>query len=297
MDVLVTGGTGFIGSRVCQQLQTLGHSVTALSRSPDEPPADGVDLVAGDVTDPESLDSAFDGQDAIIQLVALSPLRQPRGGSQQHDIVHRGGTENAVAVAESAGVDRFVQISGIHADPHGPTSYLRSKGHAEAIVRDSSLDHVILRPTVAFGDGGEFIPFIKTVAPPYITPLPGGGNTRFQLIWVEDIAEIIAQAATDDAHLNETYEVGGPDQLTLANIAKWIHRADGRSATVIPIPMALAGIGMTVGDVIPGFPFGRDQYKSLKLDLVTGENAIEEFGKTVDDLRPFDDYLGLDDGS
>lgn len=295
MEILVTGGTGFIGSHLCAELDTRGHSVTALARKPDvgDLPA-SVGRQAGDVTDPGSLEGALDGTDVVVNLVALSPLFKPRGGDEMHDRVHRAGTENVVRAAENAGVDRIVQMSGIGADPNGPTAFLRAKGQAEEVVKDSSLDWVIVRPTVVFGEGDEIVPFIKKVAPPYLTPLPGGGRTRMQVIWVGDLAPMLADAVEGDDYVGGTYEIGGPDRLTLARIAELVHAASGRSTTVIPIPMPLAGLGMAVGGMVPGFPFGKDQYRSLKMDLVVSENDVDEFGVDEADLRRLADYLGVE---
>ena len=294
MDVLVAGGSGFIGSRLCRELDDRGHDVTAFARTPEDATLP-VDVAAerGDVTEVEDVTAAAAGTDAIVNLVSLTPLKRPKGGEGMHDRVHRRGTENCVLAAEEVGAERILQVSGIHAAPDAPTPYLRAKGRAEAIVRESDVEGVIVRPTTAFGDGGEFVPFVKKVAPPYLTPLPGGGRTEFQLIWVEDLVPILADAVEGDDHAGMTYEIGGPDVFTLAQVAKLVHRADGRSATVIPIPMALAGVGMTLGQYVPGFPFGPAQYRSLKMDLVTTENALDAFGVSPSDLRTFRDYLGL----
>lgn len=294
MDVLVAGGSGFIGSRLCRELDDRGHDVTAFARTPEDAdlPA-GVATERGDVTEVEDVTAAAEGADAIANLVSLTPLKRPKGGEGMHDRVHRRGTENCVLAAEEAGVGRALQVSGIHAAPDAPTPWLRAKGRAEAIVRESDVEHVIVRPTTAFGEGGEFVPFVKKVAPPYLTPLPGGGRTQFQLIWVEDLVPILADAVEEEEHAGKTYEIGGPDVFTLAQVAKLVHRADGRSTTVIPVPMALAGLGMTLGQYVPGFPFGPAQYRSLQMDLVTTENALDAFGVAPSDLRTFRDYLGL----
>lgn len=294
MHVLVAGGTGFIGTALCRALDEAGHDVTALARSPDGAalPA-GVETVRGDVTVPGDVTEPVAAADAVVNLVSLSPLRRPSGGEDRHDRVHRAGTEHLVEAATAAGVDRFVQVSGIHADPDGPTAYLRAKGRAEAIVRAADVEHTVVRPTVVYGDGGEFVPFVRRVAPPYLTPLPGGGRTLFQLLWVEDLAPMLADAAVEAQHADRTYELGGPDQLTLARVARLVHRAAGRPAVTVPIPMALAGVGMALGQYVPGFPFGPDQYRSLGLDLVTERNDLDAFGVDHADLRPFRDYLGV----
>lgn len=294
VKTVVFGGTGFVGTRVCSALNDRGVTVTAIARSDatGQLPA-GVDIEIADVTDQSSLVEPLNGADSIINLVAVSPLQRPRGGEKMHDQIHRQGTRNIVEAARHQDVSRLIQMSGIHADPDGPTHYLRAKGRAEAIVREEMPEWVIFRPTVLFGDGCEFIPFMKRVAPPYLTPLPGGGQSLFQPLGVTDLANMISDAILDDSHSGEIYEVGGPTCYSLAETATLIHKADGRPTHVLPIPMKLAGIGMHVSAFLPGFPFGPDQYESLKLDLVTTENAASEF-IPIDELATFEAYLGLD---
>jgi NADH dehydrogenase len=306
MRILVIGGTGFIGTHLCRELLDRGHEVTALSRSPDgEKLPDGVENETGDVTDYDSIEAAFDGLDAVVNLVALSPLVRPPGGNATHFRVHVDGTENVVRAAEAHGVDRLVQLSALGADPDGETAYIRSKGEAESIVRDSSLDWVVVRPSVVFGDGGEFVEYTKRLALPYITPLPGGGKTRFQPIWVGDLAPMVADAAVGDVPAGEVYELGGPEVLTLADIARLAHGTDGRPVTVVSVPMALAGLGLksldhvpgSVLDAVPGLPrMGSDQYRSLQFDnTVEGaENDVTAFGVDGDDLLTLGAYLRRD---
>jgi NADH dehydrogenase len=292
MRILVVGGSGFIGGYLCRELRERGHSVTVLSRSPgdgDLPP--GVEKAMGDVTAYDSMQAAFEGMDAAVNLVALSPLFKPKGGDEMHDRIHRGGTENVVRACEAHGVDRLLQMSALGADPQGATHYIRAKGAAEELVRDSGLNWTIVRPSVVFGDGGEFVSFTKLLSPPYVTPMPGGGKTRFQPIWVEDLAPMLADAIADDEHVGETYELGGPEKLTLAEVARLAHGADGRSVTVVPVPMSLAGVGLSVADLIPGVPFGADQYRSLQFDNTTDDNDVAAFGRAPGDLLTLGDYL------
>ena len=292
MKVLVVGGSGFVGSHLCRELKDRGHSVTALSRSPgDGSLPKGVAKAMGNVTAYDSIVEAFDGMDVVVNLVALSPLFKPSGGDEMHDRVHRQGTENVVRACEEHGVSRLVQMSALGADPNGDTAYIRAKGKAEGIVTDSSLDWVIFRPSVVFGDGGEFVSFTKKLAPPYVTPLPGGGKTRFQPIWVGDLVPMLADACEDDDHVGRTYEIGGPEKLTLAEVARAIHGAAGRSVTVLPVPMALAGVGLSVAGKIPGFPMGADQYRSLKFDNTTADNDVGAFGVSEGDLTTLGEYL------
>ena len=295
MQVLVAGGNGFIGTNLVDELLDRGHNVTVLARNPDAASLPtGVDTVSGDITAYDSIESALDGQDVVVNLVALSPLFKLKGGNEMHDEVHRHGTENLVSAAEESGVDRFVQMSALGADPDGTTAYIRAKGRAETHVRDSDLDWVILRPSVVFGEGGEFVSFTKKLAPPFVAPLPGGGKTKFQPIWVGDLVPMLADAVEDDDHVDEMYEIGGPEQLTLAKVAKLAHGADGRSVTVVPVPMGLAGVGLSVAGSVPGFPMGADQYRSLKFDNTTDDSAVEAFGCTEADLTSLGSYLGVE---
>lgn len=306
MNVLVTGGTGFVGTALCEELAGRGHDVTALARDPGEADFDAdVETARGDVTDEDSLVGPADGQDAVVNLVALSPLFKPKGGDETHFAVHLRGTENCLAAAEETGVDRFVQMSALGADPAGETAYIRAKGQAEARVTESDLEWTVFRPSVIFGEGGEFVPFTKKLSPPYVTPLPGGGRTRFQPIWLGDVVPMLADAvagtvtgpdadggADEDPHAGEIYEVGGPEVLTLAEVAELAWAAEGRPVNVVPIPMRLAAVGLSVLDLVPGAPMGADQFRSLTFDNTTRDNDVAAFGYRVSDLRTLADYLG-----
>jgi NADH dehydrogenase len=300
MNVLVVGGSGFIGQNLCAELVDRGHDVTALARSPNDADLPGaVETVAGDVTDYGSIEGAFEGQDAAINLVALSPLFKPSGGNEMHDRIHRGGTEHCVRAAEEQGVERFVQMSALGADSNGPTHYIRSKGRAEEIVRDSSLDWVIVRPSVVFGEGGEFVPFTKKLKGMFapgvpLYPLPGGGKkTRFQPIWVGDLVPMLVDTLVEDEHVGETYELGGPEVLTLREVTDRVYEASDASVSIVPLPMALAGIGLKTLGAVPGFPMGGDQYRSLNFDNTTDDNDVAAFGGDADDLATLGAYLGL----
>ncbi|WP_458204632.1 complex I NDUFA9 subunit family protein [Haladaptatus sp. NG-SE-30] len=294
MRVLIIGGSGFVGTGLTGELPARGHDVTVLARTPDDAalPA-GVETVGGDVTDYDSIAGAFSGQDAVVNLVALSPLFQPSGAS--HEEVHLGGTENVVEAAETHDVTKIVQMSALGADPDGATAYIRAKGKAEEVVRDSNLGHVVVRPSVIFGDGAEFISFTKTLTTPYVTGLPGGGKTRFQPIWIGDLAPMMADCVEDDTHLGKTVELGGPEVLTLADVTKLVYRAEGKSVVVLPIPMPLAGIGLRLAGPIPFVPMGADQYRSLKFDNTVAENDVRVFDRDGGDFRTLAEYLGVEE--
>lgn len=294
MNVLVVGGSGFIGTHLCRELASRDHDVTVLSRDPgSESLPDGVDTAMGDVTAYDSIVDAFEGRDAVYNLVSPSPLFEPSGGNEMYDVIHRQGTENCVRAAETAGVDRFVQLSALGADPAGDTHYIRAKGRAETCVRESDLDWTVFRPSVVFGDGGEFLSFTRKLTPPLLAPLPGGGKTRFQPIHVDDFVPMLADSIEDDDHVGQTYQIGGPETIRLAEVAKLVRKARGQSVQILPIPMALAGVGLSIADAIPGVPMGRDQFRSLRFDNTTGENDVDAFGVAPEDLTTLSAYLGV----
>ncbi len=295
MNVLVVGGSGFIGRTLCEELKARGHTVTALSRNPGTAGLpSGVEKAIGDVRAYDSIRSSFDGKDIAVNLVALSPLFRPSGGLS-HREVHLQGTRNVVEAAEDAGVGRVIQMSALGADPDGPTEYIRTKGEAEGVVRDSGLEYTVFRPSVVFGDGGEFVPFTKKLAPRPVAPMPGGGKTKFQPVWVGDLVPILADAIENDegAHTDATYEIGGPEVLTLAEVTEMAYDAEGKSITLVPMPMSLADVGLSLLGAVGG-PMGPDQARSLRMDNVTTDNDIDAFGLDEGDLTTLGQYLGLE---
>jgi uncharacterized protein YbjT (DUF2867 family) len=292
MNVLVVGGTGFIGTLLTHELTDRGHAVTVLSRAPESATLpDTVETSEGDVTEYDSIADAFEGIDVVVNLVALSPLFEPSGDTT-HEGIHLDGTRHIVQAAKEHGV-RVVQMSALGADPDGQTAYIRAKGQAEEVVRESSIEWSIVRPSVVFGDGGEFVSFTKTLTTPYVTGLPGGGATRFQPIWVGDLVPMLAEVIenTDNEHTGKTYELGGPEVLTLADVATQVYRAEGKGLTVLPIPMLFARFGLTIAGAIPGIPMGPDQYRSLTFDNTVSDNDVAAFGRSLDDLQTLTDYL------
>lgn len=296
MKILVAGGTGFIGTNLCAELAERGHEVTALSRSPADDLPEGVDSAMGDVSAYDSIVETVADHDAVVNLVSLSPLYQPPRG-KTHEEVHLGGTENLVRAAEAGDVDRFLQMSGLGADPNATTAFLRAKGKAEAVVRDSSLEWTIVRPSVVFGEGAEFTDFTKTVTTPYVTGLPGGGKTRFQPIWVGDLVPLLADALEDGAHVGETYEVAGPQVLTLADVTELVYQAEGKDVTIVPVPMAISKLGFAAAGPVPFVPFGPDQARSLEIDNTVSDNDVSAFDRDPADLRTLGEQLGLEPSS
>lgn len=291
MDVLVLGGDGFVGRHLCAELVARGHDVTSLSRYPDASVLpDEVATVSGNVTEYGTFDDAVAGRDAVYNLPALSPLYQPPP-ERSHSDVHIRGTLNVVRAVREHGVGTLFQMSALGAADNAPTAYFRAKAAAETAVRNSTVDWVIFRPSVMFGEAGHFVPFVRTVTTPGVAPLPGGGRTRFQPVWVRDGVELYADAIEDDAHLGEVYELGGREVVTLAEVTERLYRAAGTATTTVPVPMGLAALGAATVEPVSQVPFGHDQVAALRVDTVTDDNCLEAFGRAPSDMTSLASYL------
>ena len=288
MKVYVTGGTGFVGSHLAHKLIWAGHDVTLGGLSTEgviDLPEDA-EVEEIDVTKPETLD--FSGHDAVIHLVGLSPLFEPK--VPYHNI-HVEGTENVMEACEEADINRYIHMSALGADAEGDTEYLRTKGEAQTLVENSDLDWTVFRPSVIFGEGGQFIDFTESLLTPFVTALPGA-NPKFQPLYVEDIGDLFVETVEDEKHIHQTYDLGGPEVRSMKDIAKLIERSKGRDLTILPVPMPFVEIGMKVSEQM-GLKFGMDQYRSLKKNNIVEENDVKNFRKSVDEMETLSDYLGL----
>jgi len=292
MKIIVLGGTGFIGRELCDKLVGKNYEVFAVGRNDNcTNIIQGVRYIQGDIKDYQFLKKNFEGMDIVVNLVALSPLYKPKGGGIEHENTQIEGTKNAVRAAKECRVKKIIQLSAIGADPNAVTYYLSSKGKAEEIIKKSNIEWVIFRPSVVFGEGGEFVSFIKKIAPPYITPLPGGGKMLFDPIWIEDFVPLIIQSIRKNTYNMKIFEIGGPEIMSMAHITRLIHASEGRWCKIIPLPMWIQRIFMEIAEKITVIPFGIDQYRSLKLEVTAKKNAIEEFGVVKEDLVTFENYL------
>jgi len=293
MNVLVVGGTGFVGTRLCAELVDRGHEVAALSRTPgDADLEDEVERIAGDVTAYASVVGAFEGRDAVYFLPALSALFEPPPG-RSHDAVHRRGTETALRAAREHDVGRYVQLSGIFPHPEPRTDYGRAKARAEALVAESGLEWTIVRPGIVFGDGDEFGAFLKYVTTPWVAPLPGGGEARYQPIWVGDLASMLADCLEDEAHVGRTYALVGPERLTLRECVELLYAAEGRTVRTVPVPTRFVKLVLSFLEYVPRAPMGADQAKSVGLDLVVGDDDADAFGVDPAAMVTYAEYLGV----
>jgi len=236
--VLVTGATGFVGRHVARRLGA-SRTVRALVRQPAS--VDGAtEMVLGDVTRQDTLRDAVRGVEAIVHCVAITGnLKEAHPG--QYDEVNRGGTENLVHAAVEAGVKRVVLLSGLGTKPAPASTYMSTRWGMEEAVRGSGLPFAILRPSVQFGDGAEFVAaFARLARSSPVVPLLGGGSLRFQPIWVEDVVTCVEKCLAEDRLLGAEHTIGGSEQLTLRELIEAICATLGKRRVLAPLPLAVA---------------------------------------------------------
>ncbi len=291
MTVLVTGGTGFVGPHVVHALRARETPVRALVRDPargSRLAAWGAELAVGDVTDPASLRAACEGAEAVVHLVAII-----RGRPADFERVMAQGTRNVVAAAEEAGVRRFVLASALGLDERSKNAvpYFASKWEMERAVRESGLEHVILRPSFVFGrDGGVLPTFVRLARFAPVTPIIGPGTQRLQPIWIENLADYYALSLSEKAATNRTFELGGPDAVSWNEFWERLKRVLGVRRPSLHVPFAAMRVQAAMIERLPGSPVSRDQLTMLELgdNVVTDPSALEAFKLR---LVPLDEQL------
>ncbi|HEY6929588.1 MAG TPA: complex I NDUFA9 subunit family protein [Thermoanaerobaculia bacterium] len=295
MKVLVTGGTGFVGTHLVNTLSRRGHAVAVLSRHADEARNrynHPVRSIPGDVLDPASLAAAVSGCDAVIHLVGI--IHEHR--SQTFDRVHREAVENVLAAMASTGVRRLVHMSAMGSSADSPSEYGRTKAAGEAAVRQSGLDWTVFRPSVVFGPGDGFVSLLAGIVRrnPGFIPVIGPGTTRFMPVSVYDVARVFADSLEKPETIRAAYEVGGPETFTLNEIYREIAAAVGkRSKPLIHLPLwwgrMLASLFERIARYgwIPAPPLTRDQLRSLSRDNAADTSeTVRVFGGEWKAFRP-----------
>ena len=279
MRILVTGGTGFVGSRIVHALRTEGRDVRALVRRPEGSAhlaSLGVELATGDVTDAASLAAAADGCTHLIHLVAIL-----KGKPDDFDRVMTRGTRNVIAAAKGAGIERFVLMSalGTTATTKDVVPYFGAKFAMEQDTVASGLEYTIFRPSFVFGRGGALATFMKQVRYSPVVTVIGSGKRRVQPIWIDDVAEHFARALDTPAAANKTFEIGGPDIVTWDELYRTIAKVLGKRRALAHIPAGLASTGARATQWIPKAPLSADQVAMIEAgdNVVTNTDAVHTF--------------------
>jgi NADH dehydrogenase len=279
VKVLVTGGTGFVGSRIVHALRAEGRDVRALVRRPESGAhlANlGVELATGDVTNPASVNAAADGCTHVVHLVAILT-----GKPQDFERVMTQGTRNVIAAAKAAGSERFILMSalGTTVTTKDAVPYFGAKWGMEQDTIMSGLEYTIFRPSFVFGRGGALATFMKQVRYSPVVTVIGSGKQRIQPIWIGDVAEHFARALDTPAAANKTFEIGGPDIATWDELYRTIAKVLGKRRALVHIPAGLASAGARATQWIPKAPLSADQVAMIEAgdNVVTNSDAVHTF--------------------
>jgi NADH dehydrogenase len=292
MKVLVTGGTGFVGSAVVHELRARGIETRALvrgRRSAERVQLLGVESAFGDVTDAAAVLAAARGCTHVVHLVAII-----RGRRTDFDRVMVEGTRNVIAAARAADVERLVLMSalGVTDQTRMLTPYFGAKWQMEQDVQASGLEHVIFRPSFVFGRSGGVLPtFMRQVRLSPVVTVIGSGRRRLQPVWLDDVASHFASALDLQAAANRTFELGGPDVVTWDELYRRIAAALGKRRALVHVPAGLARPGARLTEWVPGSPLTGDQVTMLEDagdNVVGGSETVDTFGLP---LVPLDEQL------
>ncbi|GJM03026.1 MAG: 3-beta-hydroxy-Delta(5)-steroid dehydrogenase [Rhodomicrobium sp.] len=277
--VTIFGGSGFIGRHLVQQLAREGYRIRIAVRRPElanflQPlgSVSQIEAVHTNIRDEHSIKEATKGADYVVNLCGILA---PKGG-QTFNNIHVQGARLIAIAAREAEAKRLVHISALGANSESNSSYARSKAHGEDAVLNMEPNAIILRPSVVFGPEDEFFnrfAGLMSMAP--IVPV-FASKTKFQPVYVEDVARAIAAALDGKAAPGTIYELGGPEALTMRQIHEKIKEITGLGTGLLPLPLWIASLIALVTSPFPFAPITRDQVKLLKQDNIPSEAAIAE---------------------
>jgi uncharacterized protein YbjT (DUF2867 family) len=283
--VAVIGASGFIGRYVVKHLAARGAVISAIARHVEgasvlQPMGDVGQIapIRASLLDENRLAAALAGVDAVVNLAGILHAR----GTQSFDAVHRDGPARLARLAKAGGVKHLVHISSLGAAADSPSAYARSKAEGEVALRAAFPSAVILRPSVVFGPEDDFFNrFAAMVQLVPVLPLIGGGGTRFQPVYVGDVAEAVVRGLDNPAAAGCTYELGGPRSYTFKELMELVLTETRRRALLVKLPWSLASLQAACLELpskilpfLPDPPLTRDQVKLLKSDNVVSPSAL-----------------------
>ena len=293
--VSVFGGTGFLGQRLVRRLASEGVAVRVAVRHADQVRValgaagmERITMFRADVRDRASVAGAVAGADAVVDAVSA----YVETGGVTFEAVHEQGAETLAREAARAGVARFVLVSGIGADPQSGSAYIRSRGRGERVVQEAFPSATIVRPSAMFGPGDALFGTLAHLARLLpVLPLIGGGHTRLQPVFVEDVAEAIARILADPSIAGRTYELAGPGVYTMRELVMIVLRIIGRRRALVSVPFAVAQLQARLFGVLPNPPLTTGQVDLLKMDNVAGGTLpglreLDIMPKAVEEIVP-----------
>jgi uncharacterized protein YbjT (DUF2867 family) len=276
--VLILGGTGFVGRHVCEKLTRMGCNMTVITRRASQAAAiqnlPRVRVVVGDVYNSAFLTQCMAQHDVVINLIAIL-----HGSEAAFDKTHVQLPQVIAQACLDSGVKRLIHISALGASMDGPSTYQRSKAQGEAVLKQAGMDLTLLQPSVIFGVDDKFLNLfaqLQQITP--VVPL-AGASTRFQPVWVEDVASAVAHCVTDQKSHGQTYEICGPDIWSLKELVQksgqWAGVRGGKGRWVFGIPYALAWLQAFFMELAPGQPLmSRDNLRSMQVDNIASGKAL-----------------------
>ncbi len=280
--VTIFGGSGFVGSQIVRALAKRGARIRVAVRNPGRGyrlrmlgDVGQIEIVQANIRDEASIAWALDGAEACVNAVAV--LHE--SGRQRFNALHVEGAQTVARLAAAGGVRRFVHISALGANPDSTSAYSRSKAAGEAAVREQIAGAAIMRPSVIFGPDDAFFnrfAAMATLSP--ALPLIGGGATRFQPVFVGDVAAASVAGLTDADTVGRTFELGGPVIYTFKALMELMLAEIRRKRVLVPVPFAAAKVLGAAGDLLAGAgltpPITSDQVESLRTDNVVQPGAL-----------------------
>jgi NADH dehydrogenase len=292
-NILLIGGTGFLGSAIVRELARRPASAdfqfTLPTRRRDKakhllvlPTANVLDA---DVHDPATLARLMQGQDAVISLVGVLKGGEGEPYGAGFARAHVELPQKIAAAAKAAGVRRVLHVSALKAAADAPSGYLRSKAAGEATLQAAGLDLTIFRPSVIFGPGDAFLTLFARMAriAPFF-PL-AGADARFQPVWVEDVAAAVADSLHHAESIGATYELCGPRQYSLRELVAYAAAVAGHPRLVIGLPEAVAWFQAWAMEFIPNGPMTRDNVRSMRVPSVCDGGCTLPFGRSATALE------------
>lgn len=275
--ITIIGGTGFVGRYVVKLLAAQGYTLRVISRNPSAAghlktsgSVGQIVLMGGNIAEPASLLGKIENSHAVVNLAGILF----EGGRQRFAAVHAHGAEKLAQMAKAAGVSRFIQMSALGVDKARSADYARSKLLGEKAVLTAFPEATILRPSVIFGPEDNFYnQFAAMAALSPALPLIGGGVTRFQPVYVGDVANAIRVCLTRPDAQGQIYELGGPNVYTFREILRYILDVTGKKRLLLPVPMGVASFLGMCGEALPRPPLTRDQVRLLKSDNTVSAGA------------------------
>ena len=267
-NVLVLGGTGFLGRHVCEKLQRAGWRITVPTRrainakSVQHLPS--LTVVQADVHDEAALLRLLPGHAAVINLVAIL-----HGTEASFERTHVALPSTIAKACVASGVRRLVHVSALGVASDSPARYQRSKARGEQVLRNADLDLTVLRPSVIFGAGDRFLNLFAQLQKLFpVVPL-AGAKAKFQPVWVEDVAQAVVSSLQQPQSVGQTIECVGPNVLTLADLVRIAGRYGSRQRAILPLPNALGQLQAMLMELAPGEPLmSRDNLAAMSVDNV-----------------------------